>query len=89
MPKWIYSHTELRSFKPSVKVYSHQASASSVKNSVLHHVDTLHWTQMADDSNGHIGLDLNGHLGWSQMANGGLLRPVMSPGLKIPPWSTH
>ena len=39
---------------------------------------TLHWTQMAD-----------GHSGGSQMANDGLLRPVMSPGLKSPPWSTH
>ena len=29
------------------------------------------------------------HLGWSQMANGGILRPVMLPGLKSPPWSTH
>ena len=36
-------------------------------------------TQMAKD-----------HLGRSQMANGGLLRPEMSPGLnKSPPWSTH
>ena len=35
----------------------------------------VHWTQMADDSN----------LGRAQMANGGLLRPVMSPGLKSPP----
>ena len=38
----------------------------------------MHWTQMADS-----------HLGQSQMANGGLLRPLMSPGLKIPPWSTY
>ena len=34
----------------------------------------VYWTQMAD-----------GHLGQSQMANGGLLRPVMSPGLKSQP----
>ena len=25
----------------------------------------------------------------TKMANGGLLRPVMSPGLKSQPWSTH
>ena len=31
----------------------------------------------------------NSHLGQSQMANSGLLRPVMSPSLKNPPWSTH
>ena len=41
-------------------------------------IGTLDWTQMAD-----------GYLRWSQMANDGLLRPVMSPGLKSPPWSTH
>ena len=31
----------------------------------------------------------NGHLGQSQMANSGLLRPVMSSGLKSPTWSTQ
>ena len=41
----------------------------------------LHWTKVADDS--------SDHLDWSQMANGELLRPVMSPSLKSPPWSTH
>ena len=38
----------------------------------------LHWTEMAD---GHLRLVSNGL--------GGLLRPVMSPGLKSPLWFTH
>ena len=46
---------------------------------------TLHWASMANHSNGHLGLDLNSHLGQSQMAIGGLFRP----GLKSPPWCTH
>ena len=46
----------------------------------LFHFIGLKWpmTQMVDR-----------HIGQSQMANGGLLGPVMSPGLKSPPWSTH
>ena len=39
---------------------------------------TLPRTQMAD-----------GHLGQSQMANSGLLRPVMSPCCKSTFWSIH
>ena len=48
--------------------------------------EPLHWMY---DKYGHLGLDLNGHLGRSQMVNGGLLRLVMSHGLKSSPWSTH
>ena len=40
--------------------------------------NTLHWIQIGDS-----------YLGRSQMANSGLLRPVVSPGLISQPRSTH
>ena len=46
-------------------------------------VITLHWTQMAD---GHLRLGLSGRWPFGVSLNGqvGHLRPVMSPGLKLP-----
>ena len=45
--------------------------------------NTLHWTQMAD---GHLGLGLmaDGRLGWGLNGRVSQLRPVTSPGLKLP-----
>ena len=49
------------------------------------HVNSIHVKQQQQDLRRCIGPK------WptTEMANGGLLRPVMSPGLKSPPWSTH